>query len=241
MKEKIRDNVVPKDKWVFDEEVAECFEDMLQRSIPQYEIMRKSTFELASSFLEDKRKFSLLDIGCSDGLGLVDYLRRFGAHGHYLGIDCSEAMLNKAKERFSDYCEANICNFMNIDLRQKFPIGSYDVIQSILSIMFIPIQYRQSIIQSIYDNLNFGGCFLFVEKVLGNSAKIDNLLVEKYYDIKRQNGYSEEQILRKKLSLEGVQVPVTSNWNVDLLQQAGFRHIDVYWRYMNFVGYIAIK
>ena len=28
------DNVVPKDKWEFDESVAECFEDMLTRSIP---------------------------------------------------------------------------------------------------------------------------------------------------------------------------------------------------------------
>ena len=128
-----------------------------------------------------------------------------------------------------------------MDLRDTFPTGSYDVIQSILSIMFIPIQYRQSIIQSIYDNLNPGGCFLFVEKVLGNSAKIDDLMVDKYYDMKRKNGYTEEQILRKKLSLEGVQVPVTSNWNVDLLHQAGFRCVDTYWRYLNFVGYIAIK
>lgn len=237
----VKDNVMPEGKWVFDEEVANCFEDMLQRSIPQYDVMRSTTFDLASSFLKNKRKFSLLDIGCSDGLGLVSYINRFGALGHYLGIDCSEAMLKKAEERFDGYCKANICNFINMDLRQDFPTGSYDVVQSILSIMFIPIQYRQQIIQSIYDNLNYGGCFLFVEKVLGNSAKIDELFVEKYYDIKRKNGYTEEQILRKKLSLEGVQVPVTSNWNVDLLKQAGFRYIDVYWRYMNFVGYIAIK
>jgi tRNA (cmo5U34)-methyltransferase len=237
----MKDNIISEGKWVFDEEVANCFEDMLQRSIPQYEIMRKLTFELGSFFLKDKKWFSLLDVGCSNGLGLVDYIRRFGAHGQYLGIDCSEAMLKKAEEKFHNYCEVGVCNFMNIDLRESFPVGSYDIIQSILSIMFIPIQYRQSIIQSIYDNLKPDGCFLFVEKVLGNSAKIDELLVDKYYDMKRQNGYTEEQIMRKKLSLEGVQVPVTSNWNVDLLKQAGFRYIDVYWRYLNFVGYIAIK
>lgn len=237
----MKDNVMPEGKWVFDEKVANCFEDMLQRSIPQYDIMRKTTFELASSFLEDKKIFSLLDIGCSDGLGLVDYIKKFGARGQFVGVDCSEAMLKKAEERFKGYCNANVCRFENVDLRESFPVGYYDIIQSILSIMFIPIQYRQSIIQSIYDNLKPNGCFLFVEKVLGNSAKIDELFVDKYYDIKRKNGYTEEQIMRKKLSLEGVQVPVTSNWNVDLLKQAGFRYIDVYWRYLNFVGYIAIK
>lgn len=237
----MKDNVMPKGKWVFDEEVANCFEDMLSRSIPQYDVMRKTTFELASSFLENKKIFSLLDIGCSDGLGLVDYIKRFGSRGQFVGVDCSEAMLKNAEERFKGYCDAGVCRFDNVDLREHFPVGYYDIIQSILSIMFIPIQYRQSIIQSVYDNLKPDGCFLFVEKVLGNSAKIDELFVDKYYDIKRQNGYTEEQIMRKKLSLEGVQVPVTSNWNVDLLKQAGFRYIDVYWRYLNFVGYIAIK
>jgi tRNA (cmo5U34)-methyltransferase len=43
------------------------------------------------------------------------------------------------------------------------------------------------------------------------------------------------------LSLEGVLVPVTSDWNIDLLKQAGFRQIDVFWKWMNFVGYIAFK
>ena len=61
----MKDNVIQDGKWEFNEEVANCFEDMLQRSIPQYDIMRKTTFELASSFLENKKWFSLLDIGIS--------------------------------------------------------------------------------------------------------------------------------------------------------------------------------
>ena len=59
--------------------------------------------------------------------------------------------------------------------------------------------------------------------------------------MKKQNGYTEEQIERKRLSLEGVLVPVTSDWNIDLLKQAGFRQVDIFWKWMNFVGYIAFK
>ena len=80
-----------------------------------------------------------------------------------------------------------------------------------------------------------------VEKVLGNTSELNSLFVKNYYDMKLQNGYSQEQIDRKRLSLEGVLVPVTNDWNIDLLKQAGFRQVDVFWRWMNFVGYIAIK
>lgn len=39
-----RDNIVPRDKWAFDEDVAKCFPDMLKRSIPAYESMRSLVF-----------------------------------------------------------------------------------------------------------------------------------------------------------------------------------------------------
>jgi tRNA (cmo5U34)-methyltransferase len=36
-------------------------------------------------------------------------------------------------------------------------------------------------------------------------------------------------------------VPVTAAWNEDLLQQAGFRHVECFWRWLNFGGWIAVK
>ena len=70
---------------------------------------------------------------------------------------------------------------------------------------------------------------------------MDELFIKNYHAYKQEHGYSVEDIERKRMSLEGVLVPVTSDWNVDLMKQAGFRHIDTFWRWMNFVGYIAIK
>jgi hypothetical protein len=45
--------------------------------------------------------------------------------------------------------------------------------------------------------------------VLGNSAKIDDLFVKEYYNLKQENGYTQEQIANKRKSLEGVLVPLT--------------------------------
>lgn len=242
------DNINPSDKWVFDENVADCFDNMLERSIPQYEVMRKScanlTYEIISS--SKKQSFTVLDVGCSNGIMLNWVIDRFKSehndNGKFVGVDVSDSMLQKAKFRFLDDIINNKVSIYNCDLRTDFPDGVYDVVLSVLSIQFTPIEYRQHIIQNIYNSLSkSSGCFIMVEKVLGNTDRLNNMFVDEYYNMKRANGYSQEQIDRKRLSLEGVLVPVTSDWNIQLLKQAGFREIDVFWRWMNFVGYIAIK
>ena len=188
-----------------------------------------------------KSGYSILDIGCSDGL-MIDYLiKNLDGMGYYTGIDVSEPMLNKAKSRLDNYIKDHRVSLHNVDLRYSFPNSLYSAITSILSIQFTPIEYRHKILSNIYKNLVSGGCFIMVEKVLGNSTDINNIMVKSYYSKKAENGYTKEDIERKRLSLEGVLVPITSDWNIELLKNTGFKEVDVFWRWMNFVGYIAIK
>jgi tRNA (cmo5U34)-methyltransferase len=235
------DNIIPNGKWEFNEDVSQCFEDMLARSIPQYDVMRDAVFSLGVKILDKHKVKNILDIGCSDGLGLERFVRHYGALCRYKGIDVSEPMLEQARKRFEGLIKTNFVSINCMDLRIAFPLDRYSLILSILTIQFIPIEYRQSIIQKIYDHLEPNGALLMVEKVLGNCNELNEIMVDEYLNMKEVNGYTREQIERKRLSLEGVLVPVTSNWNVDLLKQAGFRKIDVFWRWMNFEGYIAIK
>lgn len=82
---------------------------------------------------------------------------------------------------------------------------------------------------------------MLVEKVLGEGADVDERMIAIYEELKERNGYSREEIDRKALSLEGVLVPVTASWNVEMLRRAGFREIDSFWRWMNFAGWVALK
>lgn len=244
------DNVEPKDRWEFDESVAECFENMLERSIPQYSVMRESVANIAYNMICEQKKrketFNILDIGCSDGIMLETLINRFSdyddGHGRYTGVDVSEPMLIKAKHRLLDEVIDHKVIINKCDLRTDYPDGLFDVVTSILTLQFTPIEYRQHILTNIYDSLSaFNGCFIMVEKVLGNTDRLNQMFVKNYYAKKSENGYSQEQIDRKRLSLEGVLVSVTNDWNISLLKQAGFKDVDVFWRWMNFVGYVAIK
>lgn len=80
-----------------------------------------------------------------------------------------------------------------------------------------------------------------VEKVLGNTNTINTVMCEEYYGMKKEHHYTEEQISSKRRSLEGVLVPITSAWNIDLLQSVGFSQIDCFWRSLNFAAFLAIK
>ncbi len=229
------DQVIPKDKWEFDKDVTDSFENMLERSIPQYELMRKTCFDLGCKFIQ--KNTHILDLGCSRGDAIQPFVSLYGNDNRYYGIDISDPMLEIAKERFKN----NLVTIQKLDLREHFPPVVASLILSILTIQFIPIEYRQKIIYNIYEHLYKNGAFIFVEKVLGADSVINESMVELYYNMKSDNGYTNEQIERKRLSLEGVLVPVTAKWNEELLKQAGFRYIDCFWRWMNFAGWIAIK
>lgn len=229
-----------KGKWIFNESTANVFEDMLQRSIPKYKSMREVTFELCSSFIKDGS--TMVDIGCSDGLSLervVNYIEDNNVGDcKLIGIDISEPMVERARTRFADNDNVSIDK---VDLRYEFIDGKFDLFTSILTLQFIPIEYRQQILRNIYISLNSGGALLMVEKVLGGTFDINELYIKEYYKIKNGNGYSEEEVDTKRRALEGVLVPLTTEWNYDLLKQAGFKKVDMYWKYLNFEGYLAIK
>jgi tRNA (cmo5U34)-methyltransferase len=64
---------------------------------------------------------------------------------------------------------------------------------------------------------------------------------EVYWSDKERNGYTREAIDRKRLSLEGVLVPLTARFNEDLLDMAGFATVDVGWAWGPFRAWLALK
>jgi tRNA (cmo5U34)-methyltransferase len=108
-------------------------------------------------------------------------------------------------------------------------------------LQFTPIECRQAILRRTFKGTIPGGALILVEKVLGATADIDAAFVSEYLSMKAQNGYSTDEIERKRLSLEGVLVPLTARFNEDLLRAAGFEQVDCFWRWANFAGWLTIR
>lgn len=230
----LTDQTKPTGKWEFNAEVTEVFDNMLERSIPDYWGMRNLTTQLAIRYAQPDT--CIVDLGCSRGAALKPIIEKLGDKCGYLGIEVSAPMRRAAIEEIG-----NIAEIADIDLRDDYPTVESSVTLGVLTLQFTPIEYRQKIVQRVYDSLTDNGVFILVEKILGSDHRMNEMLVDTYYGLKGENGYTPEQINLKRRSLEGVLVPVTADWNVDLLRRAGFKHIEPFWRHLNFMGWVAVK
>lgn len=233
------DHTLPQGRWAFDGDVTDVFDNMLERSIPQYEIMRQACFDIACQYRQ--KKTDIVDLGCSRGEAIARLIDKYGATNRFIGVEVSEPMLAASRQRFQGYITTGVVDIRSVDLRRDYPAAYASVTMCVLTLQFTPIEYRQRIVSDIYANTAPGGAVILVEKVLGSHTDLDALLVKLYYDLKAANGYSQDEIERKRLSLEGVLVPMKAKWNEELLRDCGFNHVDCFWRWMNFAGWVAVK
>ncbi|MFC0863938.1 methyltransferase domain-containing protein [Sphaerimonospora cavernae] len=233
------DHVVPHGRWAFDEEVTHVFDNMLERSIPQYEVMRQTVFACGSQFVRPGS--TIVDCGASRGEAVAPFVRMLGGRGRFICIEASSPMVQSLRQRFAAELGDGSVEIHEQDMRTFYPDVQADLTLAVLTLQFIPIEHRQRIMRRIYQQTAAGGALILIEKVLGADCELNDLMVNLYHQHKIQHGYSREDIDRKALSLEGVLVPVTAQWNMELMAQAGFQRIDCFWRWMNFAGWIAIK
>jgi tRNA (cmo5U34)-methyltransferase len=230
---------LPQERWSFDDDVTLVFEDMLMRSIPGYETMRGLVTRVGKRFVAAGSV--IVDIGCSRGDALAPFVQELGAAASYVGVELSPPMLTACRERFAREIEVGCLSLVELDLREAYPEVMANLTLSVLTLQFVPIEHRPRVLRDVFRGTAPGGALVVVEKILGSSAAANELLAELYYDLKRQRGYGEEEIERKRLSLEGVLVPVTASWNEDLLRRAGFAEVECFWRCLNFAGWVAMK
>ena len=235
----MRDEIIPGKEWSFNEDVANVFDDMLGRSIPGYENMRDTVIKMISPIITNGGH--ILDLGCSHGEMIAKLIKDLGSsmYVNYVGIDSSTAMVSKARTRCADDERVTIVhgNIADAEMQRL----RYDSILSILTLQFIPIEHRQDILKQVHDALTPNGCFILVEKVLGESSSGQDHLVSVYHQMKKDNGYSEEQVEAKRLSLQNVLVPVRASENIRMLKSAGFSVVQPFWQNLNFVGIYASK
>lgn len=245
----------PEGKWEFGPDVTAAFDDMLQRSIPNYTDMRDIVTR-ASGWLMDRDAFGgrktplCVDLGCSRGAALAPLVDGWGARARFLGVDVSQPMLAAAEKRFAGMIEANVVSIQSRDLRAGYPLGlglpagfplNPTVTLLVLTLQFLPIEYRTRLLAEIHEQTIGGGGLILVEKVMGSTADADSLLLDIYHGLKRGNGYTQEAIDRKRLSLEGVLVPLQAAWNEDLLRKAGWATVETLWAWGNFRAWLAVK
>ena len=225
-----------KKQFEFDEEVAAVFDDMLERSVPFYKESQKITEFFALKNL--KEDGVLYDLGCSTASLLLNIHRSLDVNAALIGLDNSEAMLAQAKRKCEAYgAKVDVLNADILDYDYK----KADVFISNYTLQFIRPLVREELVKKIASSLKKEGVFIFSEKVISHHSKLNKDLIECYYDFKKEQGYSEYEIMQKREALENVLVPYSEEENIKMALNCGFSHCEVVFRWANFATFIAIK
>lgn len=96
-------------------------------------------------------------------------------------------------------------------------------------------------LESIYQQIVDGACLILIEKILAEDADLNRQFIKYYYDLKRRNNYDEMEISQKREALENVLIPYKLSENLQMLAEAGFSKTEVFFKWYNFAGIIAIK
>lgn len=223
----------------FGKETAEVFDDMLDRSVPLYRELQRMISEIAAEFAQEGT--NVYDLGCSTGITLSTVHDRINKNIRLIGVDYSLEMLSKCKERFMANGTLKDYGLICADLNQPINIHKASVVILNLTLQFIRPIYRDRLIKCIYDGLIDNGCLILVEKVLGNDSAFNRIFIKFYYDMKRRQGYSDMEIARKREALENVLIPYQLDEDKQLLIRNGFFLMDIFYKWYNFCGIMAVK
>ena len=226
-----------KANWKFDKEIANIFDSHVRKSVPLYDNFHNIIGDLSEWFVEDNT--NVYDIGTSTGIGLNNLISHHtNKKVNYIGVDNSAEMLKKARNNLKN-CNVTLINgdIANSDIK----IYNASFIISILTLQFIPRRKRIQVIKKAYKGLNEGGALVIVEKVIGNNAVFNEMFIELHHDFKLSNGLSEKEVFAKSRAIRGIVCPNTMQENIDILKKVGFSDIDIFFKWCNFAGIIAIK
>jgi tRNA (cmo5U34)-methyltransferase len=226
-------------KFEFNEPVARVFDDMLERSVPFYKECQQMVVDLALHFAQ--KDSAVYDLGCSTGtlLRLLAKATPSKQKIRFVGLDNSEAMLKKARGKLKGYLKR--CELVEVDLESDFELTDASVVIMNYTLQFLSPRRRAAMLKKIYQGLRPGGALILIEKVRGESDSLNDLFVEQYYTYKQSQGYSKLEIAKKREALEKVLTPLKSGKNRDLLVGAGFRQVDIFFKWFNFAGFLAVK
>lgn len=224
--------------FVFNEEVARVFDNMVSRSVPLYREVLACAVQWAGAYYQPGTR--IVDVGCSTGTFLELLGRLLPEPATLVGIDNSAPMLERARQKLAPLEERHQVEWV-CDRAENATFDNTSVVVLNYTLQFLPIQQRQQVLNRIYDGLVPGGIVFLSEKVISPHPRLQETLTRHYEAFKARNGYATTEIERKKEALETVLIPLTEADQRQMLKNAGFDQLDTLIKLLNFVTLVALK
>jgi tRNA (cmo5U34)-methyltransferase len=221
----------------------EGFDEHIDWSIRGYSNLLGDIIGFSRYFVEGNT--NVVDLGCSTGKTTERMLLHNKDHCNnatYVGVEIAEGFFGNLDERLEKLDKKEPwaqVEFHKGDVRD-YEFDNCSLVTSIFTLQFMPKKDRKAVIEKIFDGLNIGGAYIFAEKIYTENAFIQDMLTFNYYDFKCQK-FEYNDIMSKEQTLRHMLKPNTWKEIEDMLMDAGFKSVQVFWQNFLFLGAIAIK
>lgn len=199
--------------WTFDsDEVAKNFDSHVREQLPWYDLATEAVQYIVRNYLPEGG--TVVDIGASTG-NMIDKLLPLIAErkATALAVETSEAMLTVLAQKYAN--ETDVCVLHDDLSKPMAAVVPADVYILFLTAMFVPVSRRQTLFDSLRRKVNDGGIIIVVDKVLDHNGYFGTVMKRLGMHFKVLQNADPSDILRKEMSLAGVQIPIDASLVAD--------------------------
>lgn len=212
------------DEWTFKTPTAAAaFDAHVREQLPWYSLATGAVAHVARGFIPDCGV--VVDVGASTGnIGRALQPTLKARRASFLAIDNSPAM----RDIYDGPGTFEVADVVDHDFSTVQP----DLVICFLSLMFVPVKDRAGVMRRVRDALHLGGAFVVVDKIVPRGGYVGTVNYRLTLAAKREAGACADDIVRKELSIAGVQRP---------LEESEVDEFVEFFRFGDFAGYVWEK
>ena len=221
-------------RWAYNE-FSQKYRDEANIYLPFRSLVIEISKSLYQEFISKNIETKILDLGCGDGLFILELLKSVTPSRVTL-MDGSAEMLEAAKKRLTGKKNINFVHASFQELIANDPLKeNFHFIYSSLAIHHLPLEEKNKLYTYIYEHLSSGGFFILYDVVLPPSAKL-----EKFYLSLWREWIKEHSIKESRENLLGIpeqykgnpdNIPDTLESQLEALKDVGFSNVDCFYKY----------
>jgi tRNA (cmo5U34)-methyltransferase len=201
-------------------DIVKNFDSHVRSQLPWYDLILDAIEHIVINYLPNDGL--IYDIGSATGntsLKIANIVSSRNAE--LISIDASKKMIDSFKGK----------NKCVLSKAEDFKYKKHDISILFLTFMFIPVSKRRSFLSKLKKKVNTGGCIILVDKCIpekGYQAIVNTRMTIK----EKIKNETAEDILKKELSLSGIQRPIDKEL---------FENNMEFFRFGDFAGWVIEK
>lgn len=216
------------------EEEAIKYDSIIIKLIPYYKEMVQAIIA-AIPFQSDK-VIDIIDLGCGTGTISHAIQQQYG-EAKFTLVDIAENMLKIAEQKLGKNCTYINSDFNSFDFDKQ-----YDVIVSSLALHHLETDSdKQLFYNKIYKALKDGGVFINGDVIKAQTDKLQDTFIEKWVSYMNRSVDIKEINEKWQPNYYAEDRPIPLMNHLEMLNNAGFKDIDVVWKYYGFSVYKGDK